>query len=466
MRLLTAVDQLFLLLESRKQPMHVGGLFLFEPPTDADDDFVYQLVKQMQTATTPPTFPFNQVLDRLLFWKQDDDFDVHSHFRHVALPKPARVRELLIYVSQEHGRLLDRSKPMWECHVIEGIEPESEGSPKRFALYFKIHHSLVDGIAAMRLVQKSLLQSSSETLTLPVWALMTRHRNQIDAILPIHKPWRQIAKEQISTIRPVFRELRQNFTQRHNPNFVSTFAAPFSILNQRISTSRRLATQSYSLSRFQHIAKTHQVSVNDVVLAVCAGALRRYLLKQDALPQKPLIAFVPISLRKDDSASGNQLSFILANLATNQHDPLKRLQTIHHSMNEGKTRFGRMTQAQVINYSALCYGWAGLNLLTGLFPKKQAFNLIISNVPGSHKPLFWNGAALKALYPASIIFDGQAMNITLASYLDKIEFGITACSQTLPHIQDMLAFIEEEIDTLAALEGDAVDTVKDVYPDA
>lgn len=445
MRLLTAVDQLFLMLESRKQPMHVGGLFLFELPKDADKDFVYQLVRQMQTSTVPPTFPFNQVLEKMLFWKTDEDFDVDHHFRHVALPKPGRIRELLMYVSKEHGQLLDRAKPLWECHIMEGLQPQHEGGPERFALYFKIHHSLVDGIAAMRLVKRSLSQSPNETMSLPIWALMTRHRNQVDALLPINKPWFKTLKEQVASIKPVSRELKTSFLQRNDADYVGTFDAPSSILNQRISTSRRIATQSYEFARFDGIAKQLGVSLNDVVLAVCSGAIRRYLLAMDALPDKPLIAFVPISLRKDDSAAGNQISFLLANLGTHLNDPLRRLNIIHRSMNNGKRRFGRLNQEQIINYSGITYAWEGINLLTGLLPKKQAFNLIISNVPGSQKPLYWNGAKLQALYPASIVFNGQALNITLASYLDKIEFGITACSKILPHVQDMLTHIEEEL---------------------
>lgn len=451
MRFLTAIDQLFLMLESRKQPMHVGGLFLFELPDDAqgvDSDFVYQLVRDMQTSTVPPNFPFNQVLERLVFWKNDEDFDVEHHFRHVALPRPARIRELLMYISREHGRLLDRAMPLWECHIIEGIIPESDGSPERFAMYFKIHHSLVDGIAAMRLVQKSLSQSPTEPMTLPVWSLMTRHRNQVDALLPTDRSVKHIIKEQLSTIKPVVTELLDNIKNRDDEDYVGTFDAPMSILNHRISASRRIAAQSYDLQRFRNVADRFNVSINDVILAVCSGTLRRYLLSLDALPKKPLIAFVPISLRRDDSVSGNQISFLLANLGTHLHDPLQRLKIINGSMNSGKRRFGRMNQAQVINYSAIAYAWEGLNLLTGLFPRKQAFNLIISNVPGSDKPLYWNGAPLKALYPASIVFNGQGMNITLASYLDKVEFCITACSKLLPHIQDMLALIDEELSVL------------------
>ena len=463
MRVLTAVDQLFLLLESRKQPMHVGGLFLFELPEleqTANCNFVYELVQQMQTATVPPSFPFNQVLEHLIFWKQDENFHVEHHFRHVALPQPARVRELLMYVSKEHSRLLDRAMPLWECHVIEGICPEFEGSPERFALYFKIHHSLVDGIAAMRLIQRSLSQSPNEPMTLPVWSLMARHRNQVDAIRPTGRSLASIMKEQLLTIKPVCSELINNFKNRHDEDYVSPFDAPMSVLNQRISASRRIAAQSYEMQRFRDIADKLHVTMNDVILAVCAGAIRRYLQSIDALPKKPLIAFVPMSLRNDESASGNQLSFLLANLGTHLDDPIRRLQLIHDSMNKGKRRFRRMNQAQVLNYSAIAYAWEGINILTGLFPRKQAFNLIISNVPGVDKPLYWNGAPLKALYPASIVVDGQAMNITLTTYLDKLEFCITACSKLLPHVQDMLALIEEELGALEIVSLEAISNEK------
>ena len=451
MRLMTAVDQLFLLLESRKQPMHVGGLFLFELPEEEegkDSEFVYQLVQQLQNSEVPPSFPFNQVLENLLFWKTDDQFDVEHHFRHVALPNAGRVRELLMYISKEHSRLLDRAMPLWECHVIEGILPEAEGMPERFALYFKIHHSLVDGIAAMRLVQKALSQSPNEPVTLPIWSLITRHGKKAENLLPTARSASRIIKEQLSTIKPVFTELIDNFKHNGKPDYVGTFDAPMSVLNQRISASRRIAAQSYDLQRFYTIADAFGVNQNDVVLAVCAGAIRRYLLTMEALPNKPLIAFVPMSLRKDESASGNQVSFLMANLGTHLEDPIKRMQLIHDSMNSGKRRFRRMNKAQVINYSAIAYAWEGLNVLTGIFPKKQAFNLIISNVPGSKEPLYWNGAPLKALYPASILVDGQALNITLATYLDKIEFCITACSKLLPRVQDILLLMEEELSLL------------------
>lgn len=452
MRLLSVIDLLFLLVEKRKQPMHVGGLFLFEVPVDADQDFVLSLVQQMQASKMPPTFPFNQVLHNLTYWAKDEDFDVEHHLRHIALPKPARIRELLSYISKEHGRLLDRARPLWECHIIEGIVPESPGRPKRFALYFKIHHSLVDGVAAMRLIEKTLSQSPNETISLPLWALMMRHRYDIKKILPIKKlSTLKIFKNQLQTAKPVFSEIARTLGQSKDSNFVRSTQAPASVLNQSISSSRRFVADSYDLQRFKNIAQNLGVSLNDVILTICSGALRSYLQSLDALPDEPLIAWVPYSMRKDESASGNQFAFILCNLGTHLENPLSRLKLVHHSMNDGKQRFSRMTQPEVINYSLVAYSWELVNVLTSAYPKKHAFNLIISNVPGSQKKLYWNGAELRALYPASILFNGQAMNITFASYLDKIEFGIIACSKTLPKTQNLLKLLENELAHLESI---------------
>ena len=134
MRALTAVDHLFLLLETRKQPMHVAGLCMFELPPSADDDFVTQLVDQIKSGKTTPSFPFNQVLKNVGFWDKDDHFDINHHFRHIALPRAGGDAELMAYISREHGRMMDRTKPLWEFHLIEGIAPIQDGAPKRFAI--------------------------------------------------------------------------------------------------------------------------------------------------------------------------------------------------------------------------------------------------------------------------------------------------------------------------------------------
>ncbi|WP_296204876.1 WS/DGAT/MGAT family O-acyltransferase [Psychrobacter sp. UBA3962] len=446
MRVVSLVEQLFFLIEKHKQPMHVGGLFLFDIPTSAKPDFVTDLVRQIRNGETPPTFPFNQVLHNLTFWKTTEHFDLHYHFHHTVLSKPHSFQALLSYVSDVHANMLDKKYPLWECHIIEGIDDASttsETEPKRFALYFKIHHSLVDGVAAMRIVEKSLSNSSTEVMTLPPWALLSRDEKNLKNIAPNKRTFSGIVKEQIGTIKPVFGELKNELKERKEPGFVSTIQAPTSPLNQRISNSRAFFATTYALSRFQKIAEILQVSLNDVALAICSGALRSYLLQLEQLPEEPLIAFVPVSLRKDDSASGNQASLVLCNLATNVDDPIERIKAIHASMTMGKDKFGRMEQAQVINYSAISYAWEGVNLLTNAYPKKQAFNILISNVPGPKEPLYWNGATLSALYPASVVFNGQALNITFSSYLDKLHFGIVGCDKTLPNLE----YLTEALDT-------------------
>ena len=441
MRPLHPIDFIFLSLEKRQQPMHVGGLFLFQIPEDAPETFMQDLVTNIRDSKSVPIPPFNNQLDGL-FWNDDDEFDLDHHFRHIALPHPGRIRELLVYVSQEHSSLIDRAKPLWSCHIIEGIEGN------RFAMYFKIHHAMVDGIAAMRLINKSLSSDPQAKRIVPPWCVEgSRGKRQGAPKASRIKNIMGGIKEQLQATPRVVTELSKTVFQDmgRNPDYVSSFQAPSSILNQRVSSSRRFAAQSFDLDRFRHISKALSVTINDVVLAVCSGALREYLISQQALPKKPLIAMVPASIRDDDSAVSNRITMILANLATHKEDPLERLNLIRRSVQNAKQRFKRMTASEILNYSAFVYGPAGLNILSGAMPKRQAFNIVISNVPGPTEPLYWNGAKLDALYPVSIVLDGQALNITMTSYLDKLEVGLTGCRNALPKMQTLLTHLEDEI---------------------
>ena len=441
MRPLHPIDFIFLTLEKRQQPMHVGGLFLFTIPDNAPASFIQDLVTDIRNSKSIPIPPFNNRLNGF-FWDEDEEFDLDHHFRHIALPQPGRIRELLTYISQEHSTLIDRAKPLWTCHIIEGIEGN------RFAMYFKIHHAMVDGIAGMRLVEKSLSDDPDTKSIVPPWCVegprakrlkqpkVSRMKGLLDGL-----------KDQIDSTPRVIYELSQTVMKDmgRNPDYVSSFQAPSSILNQRVSSSRRFAAQSFDFSRLHNIAKALGVTINDIVLAICSGALREYLITQNALPKKPLIAMVPASVRGDDSELSNRITMILANLGTHKEDPLERLAIVRRSVLNAKERFKRMNANQILNYSAFVYGAAGLNIASGLMPKRQAFNLVISNVPGPREPLYWNGARLDALYPASIVLDGQALNITMTSYLDKLEVGLTACRNALPKMQNLLTHLEEEI---------------------
>lgn len=450
MRPLHPIDFIFLSLEKRQQPMHVGGLFLFQIPDNAPDTFIQDLVADIRKSKCLPVAPFNNKLNGL-FWDEDQEFDLDHHFRHIALPHPGRIRELLTYISQEHSALLDRAKPLWTCNIIEGIEGN------RFAMYFKIHHAMVDGIAGMRLVEKSLSQDPAAKSIVPLWCVEPprakrfkepQKKSRIKKIMGA-------LKEQLESTPKVMYELSQTIFKDmgRNPDYVSSFQAPSSILNQRVSSSRRFAAQSFELDRLSKIAKALGVTINDVVLAICSGALREYLLSQHALPKKPLIAMVPASIRDDNSDVSNRITMILANLGTNKETPLERLQIIWRSVLNAKQRFKRMNSNQILNYSALVYGAAGLNIVSGMMPKRQAFNIVISNVPGPREPLYWNGAKLDALYPASIVLDGQALNITMTSYLDKLEVGLTGCRNALPKMQNLLTHLEDEIQRFEEIVG-------------
>ncbi len=448
------VDQGFLWLERRHQPMHVGGLMLFTPPPEQAAEYAQRFAERARAAKVAQR-PFNQRLVRRVgvwFWEEDPDFDIESHFWHLSLPRPGRIRELLALVSQLHGSLLDRAKPLWEAYLIEGVEGE------RVALYTKIHHALVDGVAAMRMLQRALTEDANAPDGPMPWEIPPRppaaastaaagngESAQAGAARAALEQVREGALEQLNAIPTVARELLRSFRARggRDPDHVTSYQAPKSLLNQRVSGSRRFAAQSWSLERIRAASKSHGATINDVALAMCASALRRYLHELDALPDKPLVAMVPMSIRRDDSDSGNQVAIVLANLGTDLEDPKERLSTISRSVKNSKDRFANMTQTEILSYLGTALAVSGINMATGLVPERQSFNVVISNVPGPKQPLYHDRARLDGLYPVSIVLDGQALNITVLSNVDKMEFGLTACRRTLPRMQKLLAYLED-----------------------
>ncbi len=447
---LSPSDQLFLWLEKRQQPMHVGGLQLFSFPEGAGPKYVTELAESLRAYSCPQA-PFDQHLVSKFgqsYWETDTHFDLEHHFRHEALPKPGRIRELLARVSAEHSNLMDRERPLWEVHLIEGVRG------KRFALYSKMHHSMIDGMSGMRLCMKSLSTDPDARDLPPIWAMQPKKSKDTSKPSPSDlisslAQFSGAAGKQLSTLPAVAREIAKSVKKaKTDPNYVSVFQAPHCLLNEPITGSRRFAAQSYPIERIKRIGRAFDATVNDVVLAICGSALRDYLISQHALPDQPLIAQVPVSIRQDDSIGGNQIAMILANLGTHIADPSNRIEVIKASVNEAKQRFKQMTPAELLNYTALTMAPSALNILTGLAPKWQTFNVVISNVPGPKETLYWNGAKLEGMYPVSIPVDRVALNITLLSYVDQLEFGFTACRRTLPSMQRMLDYVENGIHEL------------------
>ncbi|MDV3123910.1 wax ester/triacylglycerol synthase family O-acyltransferase [Mycobacterium sp. 21AC1] len=450
MELMSPTDSMFLLAETREHPMHVGGLALYKPPQGAGRGFVRELYEEMVVHTDfQPVFRKHPgtILGGIatLGWAFDNDVDLDYHLRRSALPTPGRVRELLELTSRLHGSLLDRHRPLWEAHLIEGL---SDG---RFAVYTKLHHSLIDGVSALKLVMRTLSEDPDDTEVRVPWTLPRHKRaHQRPSLLRTAADTAaSIAGIAPSTVKLARAALLEQ-------QLTLPFGAPKTMFNVKIGGARRVAAQSWPLERFKRIKDASGVTINDVVLGTCAGALRAYLMEQDALPDRPLIAMVPVSLRSEQEADagGNLVGSILCNLGTDREDPMDRLTVISESMRGNKQVFAELPRIQALALSAMMIAPLGLAAVPGFVgATAPPFNLVISNVPGPRQPLYWKGARLDGNYPLSIALDGQAMNITLANNADNLDFGLVGCRRSVPHLQRMLSHLEDSLKSLEVAAG-------------
>ncbi len=450
MALMPLTDAMFLLPESREQPMHVGGLQLFDLPAGAGKGHLRELYEAaVSVEDVAPVFRKRPHRSPLTLgqwtWKNDAEVDLEHHVRHSALPEPGRVRELLALTSRLHGTLLDRKRPLWESHLIEGLEGD------RFAVYTKLHHALMDGVSATRLLTSSLSTDPDTRDAGMPWQARPGgrpRRGAATSVVSLPAAAIQLGADAVGLVPTLLRLASDGLTSQAT---VLPLQAPRSMLNVAITGSRRFAAESWSLARIRAVARAADATVNDVVLTMCSGALRAYLLELDALPATPLVAMTPVSLRTDDSDDqGNAVGVILCNLATDVAHAGARLVAVRQSMLSGKAALAGLNQAQVTALSAIAVAPLLLNSLMALHTvSPPPFNLVISNVPGSPVPLYWNGARMTGTYPLSIPLDGQALNITLTSYDGQMHVGIVGCRRSVPRLQRLLVHLE---DSLQALE--------------
>lgn len=453
----------FLLAENRSQPMHVGGLQLFEKPEGAGRDYTRQMYEAMRDeAEIRPLFlkhPHRSLSTAgQLVWREDEQFDIEHHVRHAALPKPGRIRELLELCGRMHSTRLAWERPLWESTIIEGLR---DG---RVAMYTKTHHALLDGISAMRLMQSVLTTDPSRRGMPAPWGTRseqarTTHSTELvpaDLFRDALSTGLGIASEAAGLPGALVRTLNKGV---RNETSAVSFHAPRTIFNQRITGSRRFAAQDWPIARLRAIGKASGATINDVVLAMCAGAVRQYLLELDELPPTPLVAMVPIGLNAKQSHvasadGGNAIGAIMCRLGTDLADPADRLATISRSMQDGKDALSSMTPLQIVAMSALGQAPAILPpLLRMQGIVRSPYNLIISNVPGPRTTHYWNGAKLVGTYPLSIPINGMALNITCTSYDGKLGFGLTGCRRTVPHLQRLLAHLDDEVAALEKAAG-------------
>jgi diacylglycerol O-acyltransferase len=456
----------FLYAESRTQPMHVGGLQLFEKPQGAGRGYARKMYEQLSAPDEiAPLFlkrPHRSLATAgQLVWVPDEHFDMQHHVRHSALPSPGRVRELLDLCSRLHGQRLARERPLWEAHVIEGLR---DG---RVAMYTKTHHALVDGVSAMRLLA-SVLSTDPDKRDMPApWAARPasakaqRTREAAESSLaqvPIHalRTAFGLSAEAVGLPSALVRTITRGI--RNETSALSLYA-PRTMFNQSITGSRRFAAQDWPIERLRAVGAATGSTINDVVLAMCSGALRAYLLDHDALPDTGLVAMVPVGLnaRQSQVASadgGNAVGAVMVQLATDLADPAARLTAIHRSMRDGKQALSSMTPTQILAMSAL--GMAP-SILTPMLRLqgivRPPFNVIISNVPGPRSTQYLNGARLVGTYPLSIPINGMALNITCTSYDGKMGFGLTGCRRTVPHLQRLLGHLDAELTALERATG-------------
>lgn len=464
MKQLGGIDASFLYMETPETPMHVAGVTLFEPPADFSgsfyDHFRAFFLSRMHLAPI-----FEKKLARTVLeldhpgWVDAHDLDFDYHLKKATLPAPGTWAQLEKMVGDLHSVPLDRSRPLWQFTVIDGLD---EGA---VALYSKVHHAAVDGGAGMAIAAALYDISPKPRAVKPPDPKPEPARKptvEERALLGINDFLQNIVRQQLKVVEAIPQALN-TITDMLLPKpgadgkpgglpglpDVAGMMAPKTPFNVTIGSQRSYAARSISLTDAKFVAKATGTKINDVVMAVCAGALRPYLKAKKALPKKPLIAFVPISLREaGNSDSNNQVFGMNCQIATEIADPLERLMAIRSKSGESKALAGSVKDIAPKDYSLLgaplllpglmqMYGRAGL---ADVLP--SAVNLTISNTMGPPFPLFCAGAKILALYPVSIPVHGIALNMTVQSYQDKLDFGITADRKAVPDVDalaDLLA---------------------------
>ena len=449
------LDTAWLALESRDTPMHVGGLFEFTLPDEAPPDFLQQQFELMRAPQTIPQ-PWNLRLvagpvvgPRLPLMREERDIDLDYHVRHSALPHPGGQRELGILVSRLHSNQLDMHRPLWEAHLIEGLEGN------RFAIYMKIHHSLIDGVSGMRLILRALSTDPAERGMPAFWAIASGERPRRDGEAeggPLGQAVSTAldgAKAVAGLSRAAVDLGRAAFDDRP---LQAPYRTPDSALVGNLTGQRRFATQRYELERIKALAGAADCTLNDIVLYLSGTALRNYLIEHGQLPDRPLSAGIPVNLREEgDTSTGTAVGMMVAELGTNVAEPRERLEVIKASTAEAKDHLRRLPSEAMGSYTLLINGPYIAGLVARL--KRRAplpFSVGISNVPGPPQELFFNGAHLDSVFPLSLLLHGNALNITCVSYAGQLNFGFTGARDTLPHLQRLALYMGEAV---AGLEG-------------
>jgi len=482
MKQLTGLDATFLYMETATMFGHVNGLGIYQRPSPTFDP--YEAVYAKFASVIGDLEPFRRRLVEVPmrldhpYWINDPDFDLDYHIRHMSLAPPGRVDQLAEQVSRIVGRPMDRAHPLWEVYVIEGLESG------RWALLTKFHHATIDGASGVMMM--SLLNDTDphapppgpsrawepepvpSDVTLLNLALRNLAMNPVKALRTQLRLMRGVAEGAgvtsvsgaLERSRATLKTLATRGDDRPRLS-VPNITAPPTPWNKAVTAHRRFAMRSASLANLKRLKDATGSTLNDIVMAVCAGALREYLLRHDALPDRPLRAMVPVSIRTGNETDPwtNRVSSIFVDLPTDSADPLERIQRCHDLMEDAKRRFQLVPADALVDltqYSSPVLAASAMRLATQLRLANRVnfpVNVVISNVPGPRQPLYLAGARLDHYVPVSTISEGVGLNITVHSYLDKLDFGLIACRELVPDLWDMIDLHIDEIAVLFEATG-------------
>jgi diacylglycerol O-acyltransferase / wax synthase len=464
MRRLTGLDASFLYMETPNNHMHVGAVYIFDPGDDPEAGS-FDRVKATVASRLHLLPPFRWKLVEVPFglhhplWINDPDFDIEYHVRKAALPSPGGQAELAEYAAQFMARPLDRSRPLWEMEVVEGLQGG------RIAMITKTHHSAIDGASGAELTTALLDTTAVPTEVSPPSKAFKADRipSDVETLAYALRSLTQQPAELLKAVRrttEVALHLRKSSAEGA-PTAATPFAAPRTSFNVPITPHRKFAYTQFSLTDVKTIRAGLGGTVNDVVLAVCASALRRYLLEGRELPVDPLIAMVPMSVRSTDQmgAMGNRVSQLLVRLATQVADPVERLEMIKAETTLAKEQINAIGADTLSNWAefaapAVAARAARLYSSMGLANRhKPIYNVTISNVPGPQIPLYSSGAKLVEWYPMGPIFDGIGLNMTVMSYMGDVYVGLLACRETVAGLWDLSQYMVDAVDELLDAAG-------------
>lgn len=492
MKQLSGLDASFLYMETPSQFGHVSSVSIYARPEDEPD---YEPLTAWRDQIERRLHLLEPLRRRLRnvplgldhpFWIEDPDFDLDFHVRHTAVPPPGADGQLAELVARIVGRPLDRTRPLWETYVIEGLPHE------RFAILTKVHHATVDGASGAELLTLMLDESpEGDELAPPTeeWEpeSVPTDVEVLARAIPglVRKPGRAIVLG-ARTARELGRSTRNpvlvaaanqvrgslrgpigavlNIGRQRAPEGevigpLPSLSAPPTPWNARITPHRRFAFRSTSLDTVKAVKNALGATVNDVVMAVCAGGLRTWLETHDALPDRPLTAVVPVSVRTGEETEKwtNRVSAIIASLPTDEPDPVKRVQRVHDAMVGAKGLFDAVPAESLTDFAQFpppAVFARAMRTATRLTARVGSpVNLVISNVPGPRHALYAAGAKLLHYYPVSTIVDGQGLNVTVQSYLDTLDFGLIACRELVPDLWDMVDAMIDDLEALAKATG-------------